>query len=84
MYIDGCFDLVHVGHMNALRQAKACGDLLFVGLNGDEEVMRHKGTAPVMPEEERYIALSACKFVDEVIRNAPYELTEEWVRTLGE
>lgn len=82
IYIDGCFDMMHYGHSNALRQARAAGDVLVVGLVNDEEIVKNKGSAPVMPEHERYEALAACKFVDEVIRSAPYDLTEDWVRTL--
>lgn len=82
IYMDGVFDLMHYGHSNALRQAHAVGDVLVVGLVNDAEVIKNKGTPPVMPEEERYIALSACKWVDEVIRDAPYDLTEEWVTEL--
>ena len=52
---------------NALRQALAAGDELVVGLIGDEEVLRNKGSLPVMPFEERLVALQACKFVHEVI-----------------
>ena len=79
IYVDGCFDLFHVGHSNALRQAKACGDYLVVGLVPDHEILLNKGSAPVMNEEERFAALSACKWVDEVIRNVPYDLSVEWV-----
>jgi ethanolamine-phosphate cytidylyltransferase len=79
IYVDGCFDLFHVGHSNALRQAKACGDYLVVGLVPDNEILLNKGSMPVMNEEERFAALSACKFVDEVIRNVPYDLSVEWV-----
>lgn len=52
---------------------------MVVGLVNDEDIIKNKGSAPVMCEEERYLALSACKWVDEVIRNAPYDLTKEWV-----
>jgi ethanolamine-phosphate cytidylyltransferase len=79
VYIDGCFDMMHFGHSNALRQARAAGDELIVGLINDEEIVRNKGSPPVMPEGERLIAVKACKFVDEVITNAPYDLTKEWV-----
>lgn len=82
VYMDGVFDLMHYGHSNALRQARAVGDVLVVGLVNDAEVVKNKGTPPVMPEDERYAALSACKWVGEVIRDAPYDLTEEWVTRL--
>ena len=52
---------------NALRQARAVGTHLVVGLIGDEDIVRNKGSAPVLPMEERLIAVKSCKFVDEVI-----------------
>lgn len=53
VYMDGCFDLMHYGHANALRQAKALGDELVVGLVSDEEIIKNKGP-PVLSMEERY------------------------------
>ena len=53
VYMDGCFDLMHYGHANALRQAKALGDELVVGVVSDEEIIANKGP-PVLPMEERY------------------------------
>lgn len=58
VYMDGCFDMMHYGHSNALRQAKACGDVLVVGLINDSEIVKNKGSDPVMNDEERYMALS--------------------------
>lgn len=54
VYMDGCFDLMHFGHANALRQAKALGDELVVGVVSDEEIIANKGP-PVLPMEERYL-----------------------------
>ncbi|KAI9002660.1 hypothetical protein BC832DRAFT_560564 [Gaertneriomyces semiglobifer] len=68
---DGCFDMMHYGHANALRQAKAFGDYLVVGVHSDAEIEKHKGPT-VMKEEERYAAVAACKWVDEVVKDAPY------------
>lgn len=81
VYMDGCFDMMHFGHANALRQAKSLGDYLVgsfisfflfiklrrkvVGLCSDEEIIRHKGP-PVMNEKERYAAVASVKWVDEV------------------
>lgn len=53
VYMDGCFDLMHYGHANALRQAKALGDVLVVGVVSDEEIIANKGP-PVLSMEERY------------------------------
>lgn len=52
VYMDGCFDLMHYGHANALRQAKALGDELIVGVVSDEQIIANKGP-PVLSMEER-------------------------------
>lgn len=76
VWMDGCFDIVHFGHANALRQGKRMGDKLFVGVHSDEEIMKHKGP-PVFNEKERYRMVRAIKWVDEVVENAPYVTTVE-------
>ncbi|XP_042050890.1 ethanolamine-phosphate cytidylyltransferase-like [Salvia splendens] len=81
VYMDGCFDLMHYGHANALRQAKALGDELVVGVVSDEEIIANKGP-PVLSMEERLALVSGLKWVDEVIPNAPYEITEEFMHRL--
>ena len=57
--------MVHFGHANSLRQAKALADHLTVGVHTDEEITMHKGP-PVFCEEERYRMVRAIKWVDEV------------------
>lgn len=52
VYMDGCFDMMHYGHANALRQARALGDELVVGVMSDEEIKANKGP-PVMSMDER-------------------------------
>ncbi|OIV93610.1 hypothetical protein TanjilG_04842 [Lupinus angustifolius] len=81
VYMDGCFDLMHYGHANALRQAKALGDELVVGLVSDEEILANKGP-PVLSMEERLALVSGLKWVDEVITEAPYAITEEFLNRL--
>jgi len=71
VWIDGCFDMVHFGHANVLRQAKALGDYLIVGVHSDEEITQQKGP-PVFNEVERYAMVRAIKWVDEVVEGAPY------------
>ena len=68
--------MVHFGHANSLRQAKAMGDYLVVGVHTDEEITCHKGP-PVFSEEERYRMVRAIKWVDEVVEAAPYVTTLE-------
>ncbi|KAJ9689224.1 hypothetical protein PVL29_014739 [Vitis rotundifolia] len=81
VYMDGCFDLMHYGHANALRQAKALGDELVVGVVSDEEIIANKGP-PVLSMDERLVLVSGLKWVDEVIANAPYAITEQFMNTL--
>lgn len=76
VWCDGCYDMVHFGHANSLRQAKALGDYLIVGIHTDEEITKHKGP-PVFTEEERYKMVRGIKWVDEVVEGAPYITTLE-------
>ena len=64
---NGCFDLLHVGHVRYLQAARAEGDALIVGLNSDRSVRAIKGpTRPITPEGERAEILSALACVDAV------------------
>ncbi|XWS09543.1 hypothetical protein CRYUN_Cryun40dG0093700 [Craigia yunnanensis] len=81
VYMDGCFDMMHYGHCNALRQARALGDQLVVGVVSDAEIIANKGP-PVTPLHERMIMVKAVKWVDEVICNAPYAITEDFMKKL--
>ncbi|XP_068606168.1 ethanolamine-phosphate cytidylyltransferase-like [Brachionichthys hirsutus] len=74
VWCDGCYDMVHYGHSNQLRQAKALGDYLIVGVHTDSEIAKHKGP-PVFTQEERYKMVRAIKWVDEVVEGAPYVTT---------
>jgi len=71
VWCDGCYDMVHFGHANQIRQAKAMGEYLIVGVHSDEEIQKHKGP-PVFNEQERYKMVRGIKWVDEVVENAPY------------
>jgi D-glycero-beta-D-manno-heptose 1-phosphate adenylyltransferase len=65
---NGCFDLLHVGHVRYLEAARALGDVLFVGINGDAAVARLKGAGrPLMPAAERTEVLGALRAVDHVV-----------------
>jgi len=76
VWVDGCFDMVHFGHANALRQAKMLGTKLIVGVHSDQEISKHKGP-PVFSNEERYKIVRGIKWVDEVVEDAPYVTTIE-------
>ncbi len=65
---NGCFDLLHVGHVRYLDAARALGDVLFVGLNSDAAVARLKGPGrPLMPAAERAEILAGLRAVDHVV-----------------
>jgi rfaE bifunctional protein nucleotidyltransferase chain/domain len=65
---NGCFDLLHVGHIRYLEDARRLGDVLFVGINSDGAVARLKGAGrPLMPAAERIEILSALRVVDHVV-----------------
>lgn len=74
IWVDGCFDLTHYGHFNALRQAKQMGEYLVVGVHSDAEILKNKGPT-VLTEEERYAIVASCKWVDQVVKDAPYYTT---------
>jgi len=68
VFTNGCFDLLHAGHVDLLGKARALGDLLVVGLNDDDSVRRAKGPGrPVHPLEERAEVLAALEAVDRVV-----------------
>jgi D-beta-D-heptose 7-phosphate kinase/D-beta-D-heptose 1-phosphate adenosyltransferase len=68
VFTNGCFDLLHPGHIRSLEQARALGDVLIVGLNSDASVRQLKGEGrPVIPESERAEILAALESVDAVV-----------------
>ena len=64
VFANGCFDLLHVGHVRYLRGAKAVGDVLLVALNDDESVRVLKGRKPVTPQAERVEVVASLEGVD--------------------
>ena len=80
VFTNGCFDVLHFGHVHYLLQAKELGDILVVGLNSDDSVRRLKGpTRPINGEKERAFVLAALSCVDYVVvfeEDTPKELIE--------
>ena len=83
VFTNGCFDLIHAGHIDYLNKAKALGDVLIVGLNTDNSVKRIKGDKrPIISEDERAEIISSLKPVDYVVffdEDTPAELINELV-----
>ena len=69
--VGGCFDLIHFGHLQFLKKAKAFGDYLVIMLESDEFIRRHKKREPIHNQKQRAEILLSLKFVDQVI-NLPY------------
>ena len=68
VFTNGCFDILHAGHVRYLNAAKALGDVLIVGLNSDESVRRLKGEGrPVNPAADRAEVLAGLRAVDHVV-----------------
>jgi len=68
VFTNGCFDILHLGHIRYLSEAKKCGDYLIVGVNSDRSAKTIKGEdRPVIPERERAELLAALCFVDGVV-----------------
>lgn len=68
VYIDGAWDLFHVGHIKILQEARKHGDFLLVGLHSDEDVSERRGPhLPIMSLPERSLSVLACRFVDEIV-----------------
>ena len=78
VFTNGCFDLLHIGHLRYLEKAKTLGDILVVGVNSDASVQGLKGPGrPVLPLEERMELLSGLECVDYVVsfdESAPLKL----------
>jgi len=68
VFTNGCFDLLHPGHIHSLEAARALGDFLIVGINSDDSVRRLKGPdRPLIPQNERAEILASLECVDGVV-----------------
>ena len=83
VFTNGCFDLIHAGHVDYLTKAKEFGDVLTVAVNSDESIRRIKGkTRPITPLSERGFVLSNLKAVDYVTpfeEDTPFEIIKDLV-----
>lgn len=81
VFTNGCFDLLHLGHVTYLEEASKLGDVLIVGVNSDDSIRRLKGPArPLQPQEARTRILAALEFVEGVVvfeEDTPLRLIEK-------
>lgn len=78
VYVDMVGDLFHAGHVALLRAARAHGDHLIVGVLSDETAAAYK-RRPIMTLAERVAVVEACRYVDEVVADAPFQVDEEFL-----
>lgn len=81
VFTNGCFDILHKGHIHYLSEASELGDILVIGLNSDQSVKRIKGeNRPYQDENSRALVLAALSFVDYVVifnEDTPHDLIEK-------
>ena len=86
VFTNGCFDIIHKGHVTYLNEAKSLGDHLIVGINSDDSVKRLKGKdRPVNNEYDRAFVLDNLKSVDDVLifnEDTPYDIIKEIIPDL--
>ena len=78
VYVDMVADLFHYGHVEFLKQARALGDYLLVGVHSDDVVAAHKHK-PILTMQERIASVAGCRYVDEVLPNAPWITGRRWL-----
>lgn len=81
VFTNGCFDILHVGHLELLEKAKSFGDVLIVGMNSDSSMKQIKGPdRPILTEQDRARLLAAIEMVDYVVlfdEETPFELLQQ-------
>jgi len=78
VYADMTADLFHAGHVEFLKQARALGDYLIVGVMSDEDVTKWK-RSPILAIDDRMAVVAACRYVDEAIPDAPWIIDSDWI-----
>ena len=78
VYTDMVADLFHFGHVKFLKKARALGDYRVVGICDDDIVAAHK-RRPILTMKERIAVIAGCRYVDEVIPNAPWKFDPAWI-----
>ncbi len=81
VFTNGCFDILHPGHIKIFKEAKRKGDVLIVGLNSDLSIKKIKGEKrPILDEKSRMLVLEAIEYIDYIVlfeEDTPYKLIKE-------
>ena len=81
VWVNGCFDVIHRGHIELFRYAKAQGDYLIVGLDKDSRISESKGVSrPINKLEDRVFVLQSIKYIDEVVSFGSDTVLEEQIK----
>lgn len=80
VYTDMAADMFHVGHLNLIKRAREQGDYLIVGVHSDQDIASYK-RRPVIEEQDRYEIIRSCRYVDEVIEDAPLIMTKDFIES---
>jgi len=84
VYMDGAWDMFHAGHIQILKKARQFGDYLIVGIHNDQLVNKLRGSnMPIMNLQERCLSVLGCKYVDDVLIDAPWVITREMIASLN-
>lgn len=78
VYVDMVADLFHYGHVAFLKKARALGDYLLAAICADDDLVSYK-RRPVLTMDERVACVAGCRYVDEVIPNAPAMIDRDWI-----
>mmetsp|Transcript_33452 Transcript_33452/g.70317 ORF Transcript_33452/g.70317 Transcript_33452/m.70317 type:complete len:337 (+) Transcript_33452:1-1011(+) len=83
VYVDGAWDMFHCGHVEFLKEASKRGDYLIVGIHGDSVVNKRRGgNLPLMNLHERVLSVLGCKYMNDVLIDAPMEITPDMIASL--
>ena len=80
VYTDMAADMFHIGHLNLIKRAREQGDYLIVGVHSDEDIASYK-RSPIIEEKDRYEIVRSCRYVDEVIEEAPLIMTKQFIES---
>ena len=78
VYVDMVADLFHYGHVEFLRKARSLGDYLLAGVCRDDTLVAYK-RRPILTMRERAASVAGCRYVDEVLPDAPFRVTRDWI-----